>query len=303
IATQSANKGIGEAVAIIEKYGTPSMIACDKMPAPEMVQKAASYFSCRLFTPSRNIREEEKREIAHGANVSNNHERDAYSAGVLAYRQYANKLRQIDALADLQEEEKEKIKHMLLKGYRLVDAFASLGGHEPEEQGERETKTVSREHVLSVEDLRSRVSSIARENANLHLLIEKLEAEKRQLSSRLIMLQNDMRRSILQDSELRRLKYQLQQSLDHFTHKKKKGPQQQQQKTGQPQTQKKGQQEQQGQQKKPQQVQQQQKSQPVQQQTAKKHDVKNEKEDTLNNMTESRIDIEKLVAEYRKGRK
>ena len=47
IATLSASNGMGEAVSIIEKHGTPSLIACDKMPAPEMVHKVASYFSCR----------------------------------------------------------------------------------------------------------------------------------------------------------------------------------------------------------------------------------------------------------------
>lgn len=275
IALRSTAGGMSDAVRIIESFGTPSLVACDVTPPPEAAQKIASYFSCRLFFPKQNVREEEKREIARGAGTQNNHERDAYSACILAYRSHANKLRQIDALQELAQEDKERIKHLLLRGYRLKDAFASLTVEE-RQTGQAEhapPKAPVHEHVLSVEELRLRVSSLARENANLKLLVERLEDEKQQLSSRLARLQNEMRRSIFQDSELRRLKYQLQQSLDRFR-PKKKGAQQQGQK------------------------------QPAEQKHApQKNSAHPPGKDTLNNLAESSIDIEKLVAEYRKGRK
>ena len=231
IVLRSTSGGMADAVRIIESFGTPSLIATDVTPTPDMVARTASFFSCRVFSPKQNVREEEKRKIAHGSNVQNNHERDAYAACVLAYRQYANKLRQIDALADLTPQDKEQIKHLLLRGYHLKDAFASLEEPDKEEKAE-EKRAPPTAHVLSAEELRSRVSSLARENANLRLLAEKLASEKEQLSSRLSLLQNDMRRSLFQDSELRRLKYQLQQSLDRFTYRKKekKAPPQQQKK-------------------------------------------------------------------------
>ena len=272
----TAGGGIGEAVRIIESFGTPSLIATDVTPPPETAQKIASYFSCRLFYPRQNVREEEKREIARGSPVQNNHERDAYAACVLAYRSHANKLRQIDALAELSQDDKDRIKHLLLRGYHLKDAFASL-----EEQAEEDGRQAGQHphapptaHVPSLEELRSRVSSLARENANLKLLVERLEDEKQQLSSRLALLQNEMRRSILQDSELRRLKWQLQQSLERFSWKK------QAKKKGAPPQ-------------KPQAVPQKQHHAPS------KHGMKN----SLNNLGEGSIDSEKLVAEYRKGRK
>src|SRR3989344_3861730 len=267
----TAGGGLSEAVRIIESFGTPSLIACDVTPPPEAAQKIASYFSCRLFFPRQNVREEEKRAIERGAGTENNHERDAYSACILAYRQHANKLRQIDALQELAQDDKEKIKHLLLRGYRLKDAFASL--EEPaaeEEQPKR--KGIPAGHVLSVEELRSRVSSLARENANLKLLIERLEDEKQQLSSRLALLQNEMRRSIFQDSELRRLKYQLQQSLDGFRPRKKKEAKQEERKGTHP-------------------------------PAAKKESGQSSNKDALNNLAEQGVDIEKLVAEYRRGRK
>ena len=234
IASKSTDGGMPDAVRIVESFGTPSLIACDKVPAPETVQRIASYFSCKLYVPSHNIREEEKRQIAHGAAVANNHERDAYAAAVCGFRLYANKLRQIDALADLQHGEKEKIKHLLLRGYRITDAFASLGESGAEEDTQMGKKpalpsvnapptahVLHREHVLSAGELKERVSSLARENANLRLLIERIDEEKKQLSSRLSLLQNDMRRSLLQDSELRHLKHRLHQSLERMHFKRK----------------------------------------------------------------------------------
>jgi hypothetical protein len=267
IALRSTDGGMQDAVRIIESFGTPSLIACDVTPPPETVQKIASYFSCRLFYPRQNVREEEKRAIARGSPVQNNHERDAYAASVLAYRQHANKLRQIDALADLKQKDKDRIKHLLLRGYHLKDAFASLEQPEKEEERTAEKKAAPKAHVLSIEELRLRVSSLARENANLRLLAEKLEAEKQQLSSRLQLLQNDYRRSMLQDSELRRLKYQLQQSLERLSSKK------------------------------------QQKKVPDLRAPPKKHGERSSGKDTLNKLAEPKLDLEKLVAEYRKGRK
>ena len=274
IALRSTSGGMADAVRIIESFGTPSLIATDVTPPPETVQKIASYFSCRLFYPRQNVREEEKRAIARGSPVQNNHERDAYSACVLAYRSHANKLRQIDALQDLQQDDREKIKHLLLRGYHLKDAFAAIETEEDAAMGKEvvpKAHTAPTAHVLSSDELRSRVSSLARENANLRLLIEKLHSEKEQLSSRLELLQNDMRRSILQDSELRRLKYQLQQSLDRFTYHKKERKAVAQQHHPQP--------------------------------AAKKHVEKSPDKDALNKLIEPKLDIEKLVAEYRKGRK
>lgn len=265
IALRSTNGGMADAVRLIESFGTPSLIATDVSPPPEAAQKIASYFSCRLFYPRQNVREEEKRAIARGSPIQNNHERDAYAASVLAYRSHANKLRQIDALADLKQGDKDRIKHLMLRGYHLKDAFASLEGPEKEEAEEK--RVPPKAHILSVEELRTRVSSLARENSNLKLLVERLEDEKRQLSSRLSLLQNDMRRSILQDSELRRLKYQLQQSLDRLSWKKK--------------GQRKG----------------------DHHPAAKKESRHSSGKDSLNKLDEPSIDIEKLVAEYRKGRK
>lgn len=206
--------GISEAVSFIEKNGTPSLIACDVFPAPEFAQKIASYFSCRLHSPAHNIREEDKRQIARGSGVENNHERDAYTAAVFAFRAHANKLRQIDSLDGFSQEEKDRVKHLLLKGYKVKDAFLELGEPAPAGQSAPSQKQDAPQRSLSSEELRARVSSLARENAHLRMLATRLENEKQQLEARVRLLENGVRQSVLRDSELRKLRFKLGQAVE-----------------------------------------------------------------------------------------
>ena len=225
LASESSDGGIAQAAAIIERHGTPSLICCDVNPAPEMARKLASYFSCRLYAPARSIREEEKREVARGTGPGNNHERDAYAAALFGFRSHANKLRQIDALAGLSPEEKERIKHLLLKGYRIADAFAALSGQNDDAGKKNAGKPDAQMHAasqanLSPESLRERISSLARENANLRLLAERLEDENRALAQRVRLLENGVRGSFIRDGEFRRLRYQLQLALSRLHERK-----------------------------------------------------------------------------------
>ncbi len=297
MASESFGGGIAEAVAAIEKYGTPSLVACDVTPPPDAVQKIASYFSCRLYCPKHNVREEEKRGIARGAGMKNNHERDAYAAAVLAYRAHGNKLRQIDSLDGLSHEDAERVKHLVLRGYRLKDAFLAL--QEPSEGEQKEGGEPSKARVGapqklsspiahgSAEELHLRVSSLARENAHLRMLIERLEGEKRQLAERVHLLENGVRQSLLRDNELRKLRFQLQQSLQ------KMGGRGRQEKHS-----KKAQNEGETHQREREGGKSQRKESPKKESRVDSGSL----EDGLNKLGKRNIDIEKLVAEYRSGR-
>ena len=220
IGTYSFSGGLSEAVKTIERHGTPSIIACDVTPVPDMVARAASFFSCKLYTPQRNIREEDKRKVASGAGTQNAHERDAYTAAVYAYRASANRLRQIDALGEVPQEDKERVKHLMLKGYKLQDAFVSLKAPVAEVEKPQAIK-VAVEQKLSPEDLKGRISALARENANLRLTLERLEEEKAALMHRLRLFENGVRQNIARDMEVRRLRFQLQKYAERLMHYEK----------------------------------------------------------------------------------
>ncbi|MCX8197239.1 MAG: DUF460 domain-containing protein [Candidatus Micrarchaeota archaeon] len=215
--------GSREVVARIQQYGTPSLIACDVEPAPELAHKIASYFSCRLFLPNRTIREDEKRKATRSTRISNSHERDAYAAAILAFRAYANKLRQIDSLEDLKGEEKEKAKHLVLKGYKLQDALLELAAQE--ETIALQQPAMQKQQLPSVEQLKQRVLLLARQNANLKAMVERLESEKRELERRLKLLENGARQALLKDREIRRLRFNLERALRELNRTKRQGQQ------------------------------------------------------------------------------
>jgi predicted RNase H-like nuclease (RuvC/YqgF family) len=300
------NEGIAEAVRRIEERCTPSLLACDTRPAPEAALRLASYFSCRLFSPRENVREEEKKKIAEqglraaleesgGAGASglgpeNAHERDAYCAAVFAYRACANKLRQIDALDGLSLEEKGRVKHLLLRGYKVQDAFMLLR----EAEGTKGTRdgagsgtfipkpAAAPSKQISHIELRSRLESLARENANLKLANERLAEEKGALLHRVRLLENGARQTLLRDLEYRKLRAEVERLRIPMRRKEwaKKA--------------KKGAQEAMGGRQ----------AHPVK--TGAGQEKRGENAHfplELNNLGELKVDLESLVREYRKGRK
>ena len=219
-ALHSTAGGFSEAVRLIEAHCTPSLVACDTNPAPEAALRLASYFSCRLSSPRESIREGEKNAIARSAGAADAHKRDAFCAAVYAYRSHANKLRQIDALDGLSGEERGRVKHLLLRGMRVQDAFLLL--REPGEPQGRQAKgwhEPAAKKASTADELRMRLESLARENANLRMANERLEAEKSSLLQRLHLLENGVRQSLFRDSEFRRLRHRLDQSLSRLRQK------------------------------------------------------------------------------------
>lgn len=267
----STSKGFSEAARLIEERCTPSLVACDTNPAPEAALRLASYFSCRLFVPRESMREEEKNAVAKGASARDSHQRDSYSAAVFAWRLHQNRLRQIDALSGLAEEEKERVKHLLLRGVRVQDAFLLLrepGKGERQNEGERKLSAPSK--PVSPEELRARLEFLARQNANLRMANDRLEEEKAALMQRLRLLENGVRKTLMREGEYRRLRHQLQQSLARLSERK-----------GKRQAHGKG-------------------SQPPQQGKAQPQKAHSE---GINSLGEPNLDLERLVEEYRKGRK
>ncbi|MCX6769149.1 MAG: DUF460 domain-containing protein [Candidatus Micrarchaeota archaeon] len=271
IALGSTGEGFSEAARMIERHGAPSLVACDTNPAPEAALRLASYFSCRLFVPRASIREEEKNVVARGSGAENSHQRDAYCAAVYAYRANANKLRQIEALADLAPAEKEEVKHLILRGVKVQDAFLLL--REPVAKAEAvEKKSAAPARTASPEEMRSRLETLMRENSNLRMGIERLEEEKAALLHRLRLLENGVRQSLVRDAEFRKLRFQLQKSLERLNWKKNKN-------AG--------------------------KKNPQAQKESQRENARAEKKETsegINNLGEPGIDLKKMVEEYRKGR-
>ena len=86
----------GWVVRTIERLGTPSIIATDKKRIGEEVRKINAIFNSRVFAPDKDLTVDEKRLLARGVRVYNQHELDAYAAAIKAYNYYSSKLKQAE---------------------------------------------------------------------------------------------------------------------------------------------------------------------------------------------------------------
>lgn len=106
-------------INIVSRIGIPVLIASDTRPASSFVQKMAARLNAKVYSPKQSLTKAEKREIAKG--MDDPHIRDSYAAAVKAYRRYANRLRQIEAM-DVTE--KDELKRMVIVGKRIGDRLA-----------------------------------------------------------------------------------------------------------------------------------------------------------------------------------
>lgn len=92
----------GQITRIIMEYGNPLVIASDKKPVPEFVQKLANMVNAVLFTPDSLMEVAEKRAIARtfaekwAINIKNSHIRDALAAAIKALNHYQHKFCHIE---------------------------------------------------------------------------------------------------------------------------------------------------------------------------------------------------------------
>jgi predicted RNase H-like nuclease (RuvC/YqgF family) len=106
-------------INLISKIGIPVLIASDTNPASSFVQKMAARLNAKVFSPRQSLTKLEKRGIGKG--IDDPHIRDSYAAAVKAYRRYANRLRQIEAM-DVKD--KDELKRMVIVGKRIGERLA-----------------------------------------------------------------------------------------------------------------------------------------------------------------------------------
>ncbi len=191
-------------VAEIAKLGIPSMVASDVSPAPSFVQKVAARFNARTFVPRRPMLQEEKGGIA--GETKNLHERDALAAAIKCYREYANRLRQIEMMETPLE--KDLLKHMVIQGFPLHAAIAKLEGRgRPAERGGtgNPVQETPKEAGRRRDD---ELVALAQENVNLRKALEAERMRIGALEAEISKLKGARFAEIGRDAEVRRLREQ-----------------------------------------------------------------------------------------------
>ncbi|MEM3399960.1 MAG: hypothetical protein QXP42_03945, partial [Candidatus Micrarchaeia archaeon] len=177
-------------------------------------------FNSRLYTPPRDLRYKEKRELAceWEGRYSNLHEMDAIASAVKAYRSFENKLRLIERVARENNAagEIEEIKHLVLNGCSVKNALLLLEkkpvvaykpvriGSGREGRREDEYYRKLRNLVIANTELRKRVEELMREN---DVLRRELDRVKRGVWEG-VMMSREIRR---REREIARLKKTIQE--------------------------------------------------------------------------------------------
>ncbi len=113
-------KQLGEKsiVELLERYGTPVIIATDVEKPPAMVSLIAARFGATLIVPTKNI--SKARKDSYRYKISDVHARDAYAAARMAFSKYANRFRSIKKKYN---ELAEKAMVKVVKKERAADIF------------------------------------------------------------------------------------------------------------------------------------------------------------------------------------
>lgn len=213
----SLGGGIEDAISIIERLGTPSLIAIDVRPAPSFAVRVAAAFNVPLFVPERPWREEQKSALLRHLQISvaNAHERDALSAAVMAFRANQNTLSQASGGQILTPLQKDRLRHLLLQGIRQTAALQMVKGSEaapekpPQPPSPQEQKPSSQKQLAETTALRQNALLLERANAELRKRVTFVEAERDSLKGRVKRLESGTMQSVLRDRLVSRLQYEV----------------------------------------------------------------------------------------------
>lgn len=123
-----------EVIKHIITYGKALIIASDVFPTPKSVKKLATALNSKIYSPSRLLTVESKKELVDSfvqlnsseILIDNAHERDALAAAIKTYKHYEKKLEQIEKKTrgmDLDQEKMDHIKSEVIMGTPISKAI------------------------------------------------------------------------------------------------------------------------------------------------------------------------------------
>lgn len=183
---------MADVIELIWSLGKPIIVASDVVPMPFTVEKIRRAFQAVPFTPRTDIPVETKYELAGAFGYGNDHERDALTAAIEAYRFWKHKfsgiLKRVPAGVDLDE-----VRAGLIRGLSLERILT--GRKEPADKREEKKPEISldisdeRVRILDgkvkdlrtlVSDLQQEITALKRQNQTLSKRITAIKAEREQ---------------------------------------------------------------------------------------------------------------------------
>jgi len=185
----SRQMNMGDVVESLYRVGKPIIIASDVQEMPYSVEKIRRAFSAVAYTPKQDVSVETKIELTTAFPYGNDHERDALSAALDAYRQYRHKfqnlLKRIPPGHDLDE-----VRARVIRGQSLDQVIGDMNAIIPEPPVNSPSAPVEVKHdekarVLDgmVKRLRLFVGELQEEVKEKDYEIQRLQARLRKIHS------------------------------------------------------------------------------------------------------------------------
>jgi hypothetical protein len=140
-------------ISKVTEIGIPVCVGCDKAKIPAFVEKFAIQVGAKLFSPSEDIKIDEKRKLTKNLDFKNNHEMDALASAIFAYNRVESLFRRINKFLEGKKktEFSNKVKELVVKkGLSISGALDLL--IEPEKKETKIIKKVVEQKNLSERD-------------------------------------------------------------------------------------------------------------------------------------------------------
>jgi predicted RNase H-like nuclease (RuvC/YqgF family) len=194
---------MSDVIESLYKVGKPLIIATDVQEMPYSVEKIRRAFSAIAFVPKQNVSVDTKMELTAPFDYANDHERDALSAALDAYRQYRHKfqnlIKRIPPGHDLDE-----VRARVIRGQSLDTVLGEMKvpAREPEAGKAAPVPVDSGRHDERVRVLDGMVKRLRTFVAELQEEVKGKEYEIRRLQARLRNIHTARDAELAKDTEV-----------------------------------------------------------------------------------------------------
>jgi len=204
-----------EIINLITQYGKPIIIATDVNPVPDTVRKIAAQMKCRVYEPERTLYIDEKMELVQkfsekfNLKIDNPHVRDSLSAALKAYFDFSHKLRQIEGFLgrlDLDIEE-DKIIECVINGNTINQCIEQeLEKHILESKEENVKLVETKQDTTVCTSQQSELLEYKKENERLKRTLRQLLQYKDYLEKKINEIKNNINIEIEKDRRVYELR-------------------------------------------------------------------------------------------------
>jgi len=197
----SRQMNMGDVVESLYRVGKPLIIASDVREMPYSVEKIRRAFSAVAYTPKQDVSVETKVELTAAFPYGNDHERDALSAALDAYRQYRHKfqnlLKRIPPGHDLDE-----VRARVIRGQSLDQVIGDMDTITPAPSVDAPMVPVEVKHDEKVRVLDGMVKRLRTFVGELQEEVKEKDYEIQRLQARLRKIHTSQDAQLAKDTEV-----------------------------------------------------------------------------------------------------